>query len=267
MNIFSKLPLIATACIALAIANVASAVDLDFSKPVGTPNATDYFHLGPYFNAASVNFLGVATVGAVTVDMKVTANVTGNYKFYGTYGDYNQALNQPEGDIGSLYYNTAPGSGAMDYTMEFYVGGTNFGTRYTVSDLSLMIYDVDGEPGQTESFKAYASDGFLSYQLSSSNSLTPSLFNGGVNFLGGGTDIAETNASGAVILNYGPTDKVTLRFESTTASGSGNGVFSAIDGDLSGKNGTWTPAIPVPEPSSAFLVLVCGFFGIIRRRR
>jgi len=269
----SKLPLIALACFAFGFmdAEAAQSVDLDFSNPVGTQQSDQYFGLGPVINSATMSYLGVANVGGTSVDMRVTASVYGSYQFYGHYGDYNQALNQPEGDMGLLYYNTGVGSGGLDYLLEFYVGGTNFSTRYTLNQFDLMVYDVDGEANQTESFRTYNSDGLLSYKLAQNNSLTATKISGGMNFMGGGTDLSEQDASGAVILTYANTNAVTLHFQSTTSSGQYNGVFSAIDGDLSMTNddpaGTWASAVPVPEPSSALLVIIFGMFAVGRRSR
>lgn len=274
MNRASVLLKLQTACLALllgsaTVPSTSSAVDLDFSNPVGTANANDA-SLGPYFTSLTLNFTSVAP----GVDMRVQATTWGAISFVGHFADYNSALGQPDGDLGVYYNATGNGLGGVHYQLNFYQSGSNFTTAYTVSDLQLMLYDVDGESTQSEMLKAYAADGLKSYQTGTdASSVTAAPITGGVLFTGPGTNYAETDVSGAFILHYQNTSSILLDFQADTTNISSrnltNGVFSAIDGDLSMLNGDksgFTAPQAVPEPSGAMLLCIGGMFLIFRRR-
>lgn len=257
--------------LSLAAAPIAAqTVDLNFSNPVGTPNANNA-SLGPYFTSLSLNFTNVAP----GVDMTVQATTWGSISFTGHFADYNSlSSGEPNDDLGVYYAATATGLGGVHYQMNFYQSGTNFTTPYTISQLQLMLYDVDGESNQSEMLKAYTADGLASYQTGNdASSVTASPFAGGVLFTGPGQNYAETDVSGAFILTYQNTDSILLDFQANTTGisnmSTGNPVFSAIDGDLSMLNGEtsgFTSPQVVPEPSGALLLGIAGMFALLRRR-
>ena len=251
------------------------AVNLDFSNPVGSPNGN--YSLGPYFSSSVISFTNVATVGGQSVDMRATATVFGSgYTFQGHFADYSESSGQPNGDLGNRYIASSYGAGGLNYTLNFYLGGSNFTTAFTLTEFDLLLYDVDGENSgaaeQTEAFRAYLSDGLTSYRLADSpNSVTATNFTGGILFNGPGFNVDEDDPSGAVLLTYKNTSSVTLRFEANTIDGAlPNGVFTAIDGDKSiigGNTSDFNPPVAVPEPSGALLLMLAGFVQITTRRR
>ncbi|MFZ4767601.1 MAG: hypothetical protein ACOYMN_21855, partial [Roseimicrobium sp.] len=163
--------------------NRAHAVDLNFSTPL-TPITGNYL-FGDYISDLSVDFKSVATIGATTVDMRVTASTWGDVQFLGHYPDYSNNLGQPDGDLGVYYHATGAGLGGIHYQMDFYLGGSNFTTPFKVSQLDLMLYDVDGEGVQSEALKAYTADGLVSYQTGTdASSVTATPITGGVLFTG-----------------------------------------------------------------------------------
>ncbi|MEZ5385969.1 MAG: PEP-CTERM sorting domain-containing protein [Prosthecobacter sp.] len=250
-------------------------IDLDFSNPVGTADGS--YTLGPYFSGSIIYFTDVADVNGTAVDMRATAGIFGSgYTFQGHFANYNQAIAEPNGDLGNRYVANSLGAGGLTYTLDFFLGGSNFTTHYELSEFELFLYDVDGESGsgvsQTEAFRAYTADGLTAYRLSSSpNSVTASEFSGGVLFNGPGVNVAETDASGAVLLTYQNTSSVTFRFEGNTISGSvPNGIFTAIDGDKSLIGGSYSQfeaPVVVPEPSSALLLGLAVMQAFFTRQR
>lgn len=254
----------------------AQSVSLDFSSPVGTPTGTNGLNGMSYYRTSTLDFLNVATSGAVVLDLRVTASAWGGFTFgsaasSGYYADYSSNTGEPNGDLGVYHTATSTGLGGVHYDMAFYLGGTSFATPYTVGQLDLLIYDVDGEASQSELLRAYTADGLVSYRTSSNAaSVTPSIFTGGVLFTGPGHNTAETDVSGAFIITYQNTSHFRLDFESTTTGTVPNSVFSGIDGDLSMLNGDFSgfgSIVSAPEPSGALLVAIAGMLLQFRRRR
>lgn len=267
---------VCSAVLALAFAPTsrleAQAIDLDFSNPVGTSNGSS--SLGPYFSDLSLDFRNVASVGGTSIDMRATASTWGSISFTGHYADYSSNTGEPNGDLGVYYEATKLGLGGIHYQLDFYVGGSNFTTRANISQLDLMLYDVDGEATQSEMVKAYAADGLTSYQVgNSAASVTASPITGGVLLTGPGRNYDETDVSGAFILTYRNTSSILLDFQADTvriSNGISNPVFSAIDGDLSMLNGDtsgFQAPVAVPEPSGALLLGIAGLLIICRRKR
>lgn len=262
-------------CLAFGSACPGQLIDLDFSHPVGAADGS--YTLGPYFSGTSIYFTDVADVNGTAVDMRATASVFGTgYTFQGHFADYNQAAAEPNGDLGNRYIANSLGAGGLIYTLDFFLSGSNFTTGYVLPEFELFLYDVDGESGsgvsQTEAFRAYTADGLVAYRLSSSpNSVTASEFSDGILFSGPGVNVAETDASGAVLLTYQNTSSVTFRFEGNTISGSvPNGIFTAIDGDKSLVGGSYSQfeaPVTVPEPSGAVLLGFAAMQAFFRRRR
>lgn len=266
--------LILTGLVAAPLA--AQTVSLDFSNPVGSPTGSNGLGGMSYYRTSSLDFLNVATSGATSLDLRVTASAWGGFTFgsasnSGYYADYSSNTGEPDGDLGVYHTATTTGTGGVHYDFEFYLGGTSFSTPYTVGLLELLIYDVDGESSQSEMLRAYTSEGLVSYRTgSNASSVTPSIFTGGVLFTGPGHNTSETDSSGAFILTYENTSRFRLDFESQTTGSVPNAVFAGIDGDLSMLNGNLSgfgPVVSAPEPSGALLVAMVGMIFQFRRRR
>lgn len=250
--------------------------DFVFNAPVQATDGTRA-GLGNYYSGSVMDFLNVSPTSGTTIDARVIATTVGNHSFEGHYPDYNGLSGEePNGDLGHLYFADAAGTGGLDYTIQFFVGGTNFATPYLVNDFRLLIYDVDGESVQSESVASSAADGLIGYQLPTNDEVVVVQDGDNYTFNGPGTNRAETDPTAAVILYYSNTSSVTLRLRATTdpTSTLPNGVFSAIDGDLSLLGGvdpvnspTYGNFTPTPEPSSAMMVALGACLAIMRRRR
>lgn len=254
--------------------------DLVFNQPVQATNANN-LSLGDYYTGTTFDFLNVVpALEGGTIDMRVTiTDITSpRYVFDGTLPDYSQAAGQPGGDLGFLY-RYAGGSGAggdfgeggVTYQLEFFSGGSNFTDPYAIPDFRLMIYDIDGDPSQGESVTAFTGDGLTSYQLFDSTELSVTTGLDGSHRFSGPLDLlGEDDPGGAVILNYSNTSSIRLRMHANTSSMSqnNNGVFGAIDGDMSliGSGSFGSPVMVVPEPSAALLGLL-GCLPLLRRKR
>lgn len=252
--------------------------DLVFNQPVQATNA-NHSTLGDYYTGTTFDFLDVIPSMAGSVDMRVTVTgiTTPRYSFNGSLPDYSEAAGQPGGDLGFLYSYTGGaggtgnyGEGGVTYELSFFSGGGTFTDPYAIPDFRLMIYDIDGEPSQSESVMAFTEDGLVSYQLFNSSALGVSVDeNGGHRFDGPQSLLAENNPSGAVILNYSNASSVRLQMIANTnnLSPNNNGVFGGIDGDLSliGSTNFGSPVMAIPEPSVAALLL--GALAAFRRRR
>ena len=210
---------------------------------------------------------------------------------YGVYPGYTTSTtDQPNDDFGFLYnaITTEGSTGGVEFTFSFYETGTL--TPYTIPELSIAAYDVDGSSNQDEYVTAYTADGLVSYQLDvdnpmyvncvDPNSATPiadcTAPGDGFRFDGPDANRSEDDPAGGVILNYVNTSSVTLSFGSNTGSVP-DGVFSAVDGDLSlfaicdediTDNCFDDPVATVPEPSAVWLLgLGMLGLGILHRRR
>jgi hypothetical protein len=292
----------------------AAAVDLNFSNPVGATPLTNVggAGLGAGFQDPAIRYNNVATdTNGTVIYALVNAAVTGtNYSFVGHIPAYNSTTangaNQPNDDASFLYQiNTGTGQGGMNYTINLFDTATN--NPYTAANLSFLIYDVDGEnpnttgPGaaastkrQDEAFRIAKNSGLVGYQVGSSpqrlavtDNATSYLFTGpGANYL-------ETDTTGSAILYFENVNSVTFGFEANTLAsfnslgqpntGSSNGVFSAIDGDLSliGRNtvtgfGTLVDtsatagggvSTAVPEPFTIIGTLIGGTAAVRMRKK
>ncbi|WP_166442753.1 PEP-CTERM sorting domain-containing protein [Phragmitibacter flavus] len=232
--------------------------------------------MGPYFDGTTLNFTDIAPASGQNIDLRLTVtDVIGNYQFIGSFPNYKQgSSNEPNGDLGYFYEHLggAPfGAGGLTYNLDFFEGGTNFTTPFTIPLFRLMIYDVDGEAVQSEGVRVFEEDGFVAYQLPTIGGISVTENAGDFLFTGPGTNRAEDDPSGAFILIFADTSSIRLQMEANTTSGnSANGIFSAIDGDLSLFNGNtddFDDPVPTPEPSSALLLAVVGVLGIMHRKR
>lgn len=248
------------------------AVPLTFDTMVGAPDGNSL--LGPVATSDTLFFTGVATDNGATIDARVTATVTGDANFgslsdpdarnyFGDAGylpNFHSGSGGPENDLGFLYYGTGidAAEDGVSLTIDFFNGtgdqSGSFTQKQTVSALELAIYDVDGEASQSEYFTAFKSDGLIGYLLGDTpQALSATDLGTSVLFEGVGTNFSETDASGAAVLLYELTETLRLDFGSVQTSGPyQNGVFSAIDGDVSlfALNDFGTPqevnAVPLP---------------------
>ena len=218
-----------------------------FSPPTNVPNMRS--GLGPgYTLGPTMCFLGVATHEGRTIDARVTAVVQPNTKFAsgaatrtacGYIPNYKATTaGQPKGDLGLLYDGFNKDNPGVVLTLCFFDGTGDrrgrFRDPYSLPDLSLLVYDVDGESDQAECFEAFHADGLYSYATGDAPaSVTAAPIAGGVHFRGPGKDFAETDTSGAVLLRYHDTSSITLAFGAEQRNRGKNPVFSAIDGDMS----------------------------------
>lgn len=250
--------------------------DFVFNTPVQTTDG-NFPGLGDSFSGNSIDFLNIAPISRANIDARITATILGTSTFDGHFPSFRSATaNEPNDDVGFLFLANTPGASGIDYTFEFFVGGTNFSTPFLVPDFRFLIYDVDGDPSQSESVAASTTDGFIGYQLPTTDEFFVIDNGTDYTFNGPGANRAETDPSAAVVLYFQNTSSATFSFRTTTTETSPfpNGVFSAIDGDLSLFGGVdpigdsnFSPFVAVPEPSAAALLLAGTIGTLLLRRR
>ncbi len=258
-------------------ATPAQSVPLSFDTMVGTADGSNI--LGPTSSSSVIYFTDVASENGLTIDARITATLKGDTNFaeqtnpdapnsFGDAGfipDYNGSTNGPQDDLGLFYYGYGvdPIEDGIEVKFEFFDGtgdlSGSFTNEQTISSLELAVYEVDGEFSQSELFRAYKSDGLMSYTLGTTEQALVATDQGdSILFEGPGTNYAEDDATGAAILYYELTQELTLDFGSVQTSGSEqNAVFSAIDGDLSlfDRSNFGNPVTVVPVPFSGLLLL------------
>ncbi|MEO0484580.1 MAG: hypothetical protein AAF092_01570 [Pseudomonadota bacterium] len=274
-----------TALLLASTAPEAATLKFDTLAPGQTSNGTS---LGgaPAVDGLTVDFLNVATDMGRTVDARVTATVGPQTQFGdgSTYSTLRNALiydyagsgAAPEDDLAFLY--TAMGvnnvENGITLGVQFYDGtgakSNSFTDTMSVKELEIAVYDVDGEPSQSEYFRAFRADGLVSYGLGNTPQALVATNEGGgvIRFDGPGTNFAETDATGAAILTYADTDFFQLSFGSVQSGGpNSNPVFSAIDGDLSLFDAGDFNVAPVSLPAGGTLLLsALGAMGWTRFR-
>jgi len=247
----------------------AESVPLRFDTFAPAANVPNMNHeLGPgYTGGLTMDFLNVATCAGTTIDARVTAVVRPGTQFAtgitgktarGFIPNYKAtAFGQPSGDLGFLYAGVGSGTAGITLTIVFFDGtGSRRGTfrnEYVVPDCRLLIYDVDGEPEQAEWFEASYADGLYSHATGTApTKVTAIPTPTGVRFAGCGKNCRETDTSGAVVLRYCRTSRITLAFRAEQYEDVMNPVFSAIDGDLNlPVTGDFQAPKVVPEPLAA----------------
>jgi hypothetical protein len=220
----------------------AVALNLSFANPTEVNNIIDS-RFGTGTNAYSgqvIHFTNVATDASGTnIDATITATASGNgYSFVEHIPKYNaNGAASSSTETAFLYQidGSSTGKGGLTYKIDFFNHATN--AAYTLSDIRLNVYDVDGETSQSEAFRIAKGTGLVGYQIGKTASAV------GVTedatsylFSGKGTNVLEgTPTNGAGILYYQNVNSVTIDFEANTktSNGSPNGVYSGIDGDLS----------------------------------
>ncbi len=264
---------------------------LDFSQNVQAVNAINPNNstLGPeYYSGPTFDFRNVTTQNGQAIDARVSViGTAGNYNFVGWIPDYNSAAGEPDGDLGVYYRHDGwfdppdplnPdaerfSTGGMAYTISFFVGDGTFTTSTVLSEVGFLIYDFDGEPGQSELIRTYMSDGFAGYRIRDGSGIT-SLFEGSSQlFEAPGVNLSETGPEGSFIAYYQNTSQIRFDMFSTTSTNNpagNNGVFAAFDGDLSligGNTAGYGPYVAVPEPAAPLLAGTALAGLLLRRSR
>lgn len=270
---------IVTASLPLGV-NAQNFAPLDFSQNVQATNGMypNMSTLGPeYYSGYSFDFVNVTTQDGQSIDARVTIlGSAGSYEFVGWIPNYNSAAGEPAGDLGVYYRHTndfSEPTGGIAYTISFYMGGGTFTTAATLDNVGFLVYDFDGEPGQSESIRVYDSDGFSGYRIGDTSGIHSHDEDGTWRFDAGGSNLSETNADGAFIAYYQNTSSIRFDMFATTFPSNptaNNGVFAAFDGDLSllgGDASGFGHYVAVPEPHAAALTLVATAMIMGRRRR
>lgn len=273
------------------------AATLNFDEMVGPATGSTLIGNSDVAQTSTVRFTNVATDNGRVVDALIVATVkdstdfaeTGNAGYFGDGGfipNYRPAGTNMSADLGFLYYGNGINSieNGISVALSFFDGSGalsgSFDQSIAVDTLNFAIYDVDGESvakgggaDQSEFFRAFASDGLVSYQLGTTEqALTATQEGDALTFRGPDKNYAESDASGAVVLNYENTSGFTLDFGSVQSSGANqNGVFSAFDGDLSlidlDKFGPEVaPVSPVPAPAGLPLLVTALGVGWLAKR-
>ena len=251
----------------LAAGTTAQAASLQFVN--FSPATTGNSIFGGVVENSEIRFTDVSNDAGVTVDAIVTATVKSSTDFasgprggFGASGfipNYTSGRAEPNDDLGFLFYGNGVNSveNGISLDFQFFDGsGSKAGTfsdSLTISELNFAIYDVDGEPSQSEYFRLDKADGLTSYRLGNTpQALTATDLGSQILFEGPGRNFSERDASGAAVLTFNNTSGFTLDFGAVQSSAPGrNGVFTGFDGDLSLVNpndfGGSVIVAPVPE--------------------
>lgn len=283
------LPAVACALLAAPLLHAQNFTPLDFSHNIQATNGIypNNSIIGPNFYSGHIfDFADVATVDGRTIDARVTLlNISDGYQFDGWVPAFNGPGNSnygyPDngidpGDDFGVYYKSTPGltqptAGTLSLSISFYEGGGTFNIATSLEELSLLLYDHDGEPGQSEAVRAYVSDGLAGYQLHNASGITATNEGATVRFDASGTNKPELTAQGGFILNYHNVSTIRLDLLANTLPSNpstNNGIFLAIDGNL----GLVNPSDfgiyqAVPEPSASLLAAVLAGLIAFRRKR
>jgi hypothetical protein len=279
------------ACAGLPFASAQNILPLDFSRNVQAVNAIypNNSTLGPeYYNGLSLDFLNVTNQAGQSVDARVSViGTSGNYNFVGWLPDYNSAAGQPDGDLGVYYRHDGffpqidplnPGAerfstGGIAFTISFFVGDGTFTTSTVLSEVGFLIYDFDGEPGQSELLRTYLSDGFSGYRIRNGSGIDSHFQGDSQLFEAPGTNLSETGPEGSLIAYYQNTSQIRFDLFSTTSTNNppgNNGIFASFDGDLSLVNGSlsgYGPLVSIPEPGVPLLAGTAIAALLLRRSR
>ena len=169
----------------------------------------------------------------------------------------------------------------MTYKIDLFNSGSNFTVAAGPTNLRFLAYDVDGEASQGEAVRVFKNNGFSGYQVGNAvNALIATEETDSYLFSGRNINRPETDPSGAAIFYFENTNTVTLQFEANTRTAIGNnnnGVFSAIDGDLSLLAGdlsgfasrvdTRATATAVPEPFTVIGSIIGGTAAFRMRKK
>jgi hypothetical protein len=266
---------------------------LDFSHSVQTPNAiypAGYSRIGPaYYNQPTIDFLNVTTMGGQAIDARLSVtNVSGNYVLDGWVPYYNGPVtgtsndiypdNQLESDRGDdlgIFYHSLESSmenvGGLSWTLTFYQGGGLFQDTVVLDSIALLLYDHDGEPGQSEALRTHVSDGFAGYMVRNDSGILAADEGSSFLFQAGGIGKSELTSAGGIILNYRNVDSLRIDMLATTSPGipyTSSGILLAIDGDLDLVNpADFGAYVAVPEPGPAAMAGTALALMLLRRHR
>lgn len=280
----------ALAIATIGTATMAPAATLSFDSFDGVATGSTVIGRSQVIESTTARFRSVATDQGKTVDALISTTVkhgtdfgdiggSGRFGDPGFIPDYQPWGSDTAADLGFLYYGNGINGLENGILVEFtFFDGTGdlagtFDQMLEIAELNFAIYDVDGESirlgnsaDQTEFFSAFVSDGLTSFQLGDTpQALTAEQRGDAILFSGPDKNFSESDASGAVILNYENTSQFRLDFGSVQSSGPyQNGVFSAFDGDLSliAQSDFSDPVTPVPAPAA--LTLLLGALGGMR---
>ena len=283
------------AILAAGVASSAAAVPVTFGTTVETATGSSYYFTDPIHTTQTLHFLGIATDQGTTVDLRISSTIKTETLFAQDYsttsgqddlgyipGYETGSGGEPNDDLGFQYIgqNLNATENGIQLTFDFFDGtgvlSGSFTNALTISKMEWAIYDVDGEPSQTEFFRASISDGLYSYRVgNTAQALVATQEDPDtIRFDGPGSNFSETDASGAAILTYLNTSSFTLDFGAVQSSGgTENFVFSGIDGDLSmfdleDFNDPFVVNGSVPLPAGLPLLLASlGGLMVMRRRR
>ena len=265
------LSLITALFIQAELPTVEASLALEFDNNVTPTNATQA-QLGNFISGGFTDFEEVAA----GVDARVSGFVIGSgHTFDGTFP------NHGSDNLGFLYTgnNNNGELGGIRVTIDFFQsdgvvnGMTQLLVAQTIPDFEFLVHDVDGEPSQDEFVQAFLADGLFSYQLANTNALAVANNPTTYQFMGGGTNLDENDASGATILRFLNSSSVSFNFFAQTNASAPNGVFQALDGDVDtiARSEFAPPVIvgaqTVPEPSGLAFTLVAFGAGLFRRGR
>ncbi len=250
---------------------------LDFYNHVQETNGMypNMSTLGPeYYYGTSFDFSGVTTVDGQSIDARVTLTGTsGSYEPVGWLPHYNQQ----DDDLGAYYRYTGDSSqptGGVSFTLTFYQGDGSFSTVAELDAFRILIYDHDGEPGQSETVTITTADGFTGYQLHNDSGITASSGTGNTwDFDARGENHDEETASGGFIAYYENTSSISFSLTATTSPDlevGKYGIFTGFDGNLSLtdiETSGFGSFVAVPEPTACALASLGGLALTLRRRR
>ena len=181
LTLVGSLTLAAVSTVSHTEKAAAAALNLSFANPVEANDITDS-RFGTGVNAYSgrvINFTNVVTTNGVQVDARMTATAFGSgYSFVEHIPKYNANGAATAATEDAFLYQidgSSTGKGGLNYKTDFFNHATN--NAYTLSDIRLNIYDIDGESVHSEAVRIAKGTGLVGYQVANSaTAVLPSQF-------------------------------------------------------------------------------------------